>query len=492
VNGTGLFRRGNSSNDFGSNQILFSHNGSSSWLHAIKTRHNDGGIQGNAIDFYVWSQTTNGTNINDIGARHVMTLDGSGRIGIGGRTTPDAVIDAASTSVATNSVNASRKMLRLSIPTDGGVKVGNLAEFNMGSYAVVGTTARTRLDLMLNDGLDNTVSQVMTWQANRNVGIGTTAPSQRLHIKGTDAQPATTGSVSNAILRIDGSSSHALDIGTYTNAPYGAYLQSITTSDLTTKLPLVLNPTGGNVGIGRNNPGHKLSVLGNTKIEPNTANDGTGEPVWFEMYGKAPAGTDSQVGGIKLGWYNTFGGIEIVRPGAAIGVGLAFNYANTTTGATLEGFRLASNGNVGIGTTSPTQRLEVVGNIVASGTVSASGTTLTSDARLKSNVVGINNGLRKIMQLRPVNYDKKVVMDSTATVNENGFIAQELQKIMPELVSEGNDKDKLLSVNYMAIIPVLTKAIQEQQAIIDRFQSVVEMQQQQINELKTALEKLNK
>jgi hypothetical protein len=59
-------------------------------------------------------------------------------------------------------------------------------------------------------------------------------------------------------------------------------------------------------------------------------------------------------------------------------------------------------------------------------------------------------------------------------------------------VSEGNDKDKLLSVNYMAIIPVLTKAIQEQQAIIDRFQSVVEMQQQQINELKTALEKLNK
>jgi len=84
------------------------------------------------------------------------------------------------------------------------------------------------------------------------------------------------------------------------------------------------------------------------------------------------------------------------------------------------------------------------------------------------------------------------VMDSTATVNENGFIAQELQKIMPELVSEGNDKDKLLSVNYMAIIPVLTKAIQEQQAIIDRFQSVVEMQQQQINELKTALEKLNK
>jgi hypothetical protein len=89
------------------------------------------------------------------------------------------------------------------------------------------------------------------------------------------------------------------------------------------------------------------------------------------------------------------------------------------------------------------------------------------------------------MQLRPVNYDKKVVLDGTATVIENGLIAQELQKIMPELINEGNDKDKLVSVNHTAINPVLTKAIQEHQVLI-------EMQQKQINELKIALEKLNK
>jgi hypothetical protein len=85
--------------------------------------------------------------------------------------------------------------------------------------------------------------------------------------------------------------------------------------------------------------------------------------------------------------------------------------------------------------------------------------------------------------LRPVNYDKKLALDNPTTVNENGFIAQELQKIMPELVSEGKDKDKLLSVNYTAIIPVLTKAVQEQQAIIEK-------QQMQINELKALLEKV--
>jgi hypothetical protein len=149
----------------------------------------------------------------------------------------------------------------------------------------------------------------------------------------------------------------------------------------------------------------------------------------------------------------------------------------------VERMRIDENGNIGIGTTTPTQRLDVVGNIAASGTVSASGTTLTSDARLKSNVVGINNGLSKIMALRPVNYDKKFDLDSAAAVNEHGFIAQELQKIMPELVTEGKDEDKLLSINYTAIIPVLTKAIQEQQVLIEANQTTIQKQQEQIDEL---------
>jgi hypothetical protein len=94
------------------------------------------------------------------------------------------------------------------------------------------------------------------------------------------------------------------------------------------------------------------------------------------------------------------------------------------------------------------------------------------------------------MQLNPVNYDKKEALDSAATINENGFIAQELQKIMPELVSEGKDKDKLLSVNYTAIIPVLTKAVQEQQVIIEENKATIQKQQEQINELKVLVEKL--
>jgi hypothetical protein len=61
---------------------------------------------------------------------------------------------------------------------------------------------------------------------------------------------------------------------------------------------------------------------------------------------------------------------------------------------------------------------------------------------------------------------------------------------MPELVTEGKDEDKLLSINYTAIIPVLTKAIQEQQVLIEANQTTIQKQQEQIDELKVLLMKL--
>jgi hypothetical protein len=88
------------------------------------------------------------------------------------------------------------------------------------------------------------------------------------------------------------------------------------------------------------------------------------------------------------------------------------------------------------------------------------------------------------MQLKPVSYEKKssLASNSYSTI-ENGFIAQDLQKIMPSLVTEGTDNDKLLSVNYTALIPVLTKAIQEQQKQIEDQNAKIAAQQKQIEEL---------
>ncbi|MEY3060350.1 MAG: hypothetical protein RL000_1702 [Bacteroidota bacterium] len=107
-----------------------------------------------------------------------------------------------------------------------------------------------------------------------------------------------------------------------------------------------------------------------------------------------------------------------------------------------------------------------------------------SDIRLKKEIKPLEKSLSQLLLLNPVNYLMKTSLASTDyNIKENGFIAQELQKIFPDLVIEGEDKDKLLSINYIALIPVLTKAIQEQQ-------SQIEEQQRQIDELKKMMQAL--
>ncbi|WMW78347.1 hypothetical protein RF683_02575 [Flavobacterium sp. 20NA77.7] len=107
-----------------------------------------------------------------------------------------------------------------------------------------------------------TALERLTILNNGNIGIGNTAPSQKMNIVGINNQPATTGTASNAILRIEGSTNHVLDFGTYANSPFGSYVQSVDKSNLATGLPLTLNPVAGNVGIGTSNPTSKLEVNG--------------------------------------------------------------------------------------------------------------------------------------------------------------------------------------------------------------------------------------
>ncbi len=116
-----------------------------------------------------------------------------------------------------------------------------------------------------------------------------------------------------------------------------------------------------------------------------------------------------------------------------------------------------------------------VTNVNTSADMFARSFNATSDKRLKRNIAPLHNSIGAIMQLKPVSYEKKSTLASTNySIKENGFIAQELQKVMPSLVTEGTDKDKLLSVNYIALIPVLTKAIQEQQNEIEELKKMVE------------------
>lgn len=99
--------------------------------------------------------------------------------------------------------------------------------------------------------------------------------------------------------------------------------------------------------------------------------------------------------------------------------------------------------NVGIGTSSPSQKLHVNGNILATGEITA-----YSDARLKTNI----QTLEDRGYITPVTYEK----DGKQSI---GFLAQDVQKLYPELVTEDTNEEKYLSLNYAQYTAVLQAQI---------------------------------
>ena len=73
-------------------------------------------------------------------------------------------------------------------------------------------------------------------------------------------------------------------------------------------------------------------------------------------------------------------------------------------------------------------------------------------------------------------------MKSDEKENKIGLLAQEILKVFPELVKEGNDKNGTMSVNYQGLIPVLINAIKEQQNQIDELMVKIELKRKSENE----------
>ncbi|MFL0354733.1 tail fiber domain-containing protein [Xanthomarina sp. GH4-25] len=99
------------------------------------------------------------------------------------------------------------------------------------------------------------------------------------------------------------------------------------------------------------------------------------------------------------------------------------------------------------------------------GAIRQNGATIhASDKRLKKDIETLAYGLNEVMQLQPKAYNWK---DREQTYKSLGLIAQEVQPIIKEIVTAKDNADKTLGISYSELIPVLIKAIQEQQSIIE-------------------------
>jgi hypothetical protein len=105
--------------------------------------------------------------------------------------------------------------------------------------------------------------------------------------------------------------------------------------------------------------------------------------------------------------------------------------------------------------------------------------SINSDARLKANIISLGSTLAKLLQIDGKTYTMKKDENKKQKI---GVLAQDIEKVFPELVSESNG---VKSVNYQGLVPVLINALKEQN---DR----MKVQQSQIDELKTIVQGLIK
>lgn len=242
------------------------------------------------------------------------------------------------------------------------------------------------------------------------------------------------------------------------NGTNDAELRFFTTTGSTSTERMRLDGTTGNLGVGTTAPAQKFHVSGgNARITNGGINADIMVGTTFAGITNASGIVYYEVGGDET---HMFGGQVIPDADGSRSLGIA------------------------------SRRWQAV--------YAANGTIQTSDVRLKKNILPLTYGLNEVIKLEPVSYDWK---DNSGT-HKVGLIAQEVRKIIPEVVV-GDESKESIGMNYAELVPVLVNAIKELNTELINSKAELQKSNDQlkkdnatskdmITELKTQLEQLKK
>jgi hypothetical protein len=219
---------------------------------------------------------------------------------------------------------------------------------------------------------------------------------------------------------------------------------------------------GGNFGIGTNDPIYLLDVQSNTSAS-------TGIAIFKNSLGDPKVQIRQNSNGSGAVYVYKTGGVQTM---ALFG----------------EGNSYINGGSLGIGTNAPAAALHVIGGAIK--TIGGTAWSTSSDLRLKNVLGDYNKGLEEIASLQTVRYKYKTDNQRHLDSNEEqvGFIAQEVQKVFPEAVSEA--EDGYLDFNIHPINVALVNAIKELKAELNLVKSENDQMKKQIENFNARLEQM--
>ena len=289
----------------------------------------------------------------------------------------------------------------------------------------------------------------MVLAANGNVGIGTTTPTRKLEVYGDGILASSTDSnqfshYKPGSIDISSSSQAFIDFKDLFTDDYDFRIRYISGSSLdfgTISRPNILSLLDtGNVGIGTNNPTANLNIKSQSDASTRTL-------VAIEDINVAGTGGTNLL---------IQGSGTVSREISIANIWSKMHLGASAAGTVTQRLSIDTNGNIGIGTPTPSQTLTVNGN--------AGNTTgvwvNNSDERLKKNIQPLGNFLDKLTGLRPVTFEWKNPKKLNAKEGKHiGFIAQVVEKIFPFWVD--TDQDGMKWISPEGINAVFVQAFRE-------------------------------